>query len=84
MCDICTLNCVGCKRTIEIHIGDFCVTRESVVVFCHECQQTALKYLLAFDKEMIVFADDGCLFMVQLPRSIALNGSRDECVGIKE
>ena len=83
MCDICNLKCKGCNRDIETHIGDFSVPREGVTIFCHECQQAALKYLLDFDKEVIVFTCEQVMFIVELPRAIYLNGTRDECVGKK-
>jgi hypothetical protein len=81
MCDICNLKCANCNRTVHTHIGDFSVSRECVIVYCHKCQSAALSFIVRFDKQLIVFADSGCLFMVNLPRSIALNGTRKECLG---
>ena len=44
MCDICVLKCGGCGDDVETHIGDFCVSRESLQVFCPQkkCRQKAM------------------------------------------
>ena len=81
MCDICQLKCDSCGRSIETHIGDYSVDRENVTAFCHRCHDAALKYLCRFNTQTIVFTDSGCMFMVELPRTIHLNGSRSECLG---
>jgi len=81
MCNITGLMC-DCGTVLETHIGDFSVEPEKIKAFCPKCKQKALKYILKFDKQLIVFASEGCLFMVELPRSIALNGGK-ECIQYK-
>ncbi len=82
MCDICQLKCLSCGRTVETHIGDFSVRRESVAVFCHKCKNSAIKHIFQpWPTEQIVFTDSGCSFIIELPRSIHLNGLRSECLG---
>lgn len=82
MCDICQIKCASCERSIEVHIGDFSVDRDSITAFCHKCQNAAIKHIFReWPTEQIVFTDSGCSFIIELPRSIHLNGTRSECLG---
>ena len=80
MCNIVSLKCQHCKRPIDTHIEDFSVPGESVKAWCHNCKDWSTKYLWQFDKQVIVFIDQGCCFIVELPRGISLNGERKEAV----
>jgi hypothetical protein len=45
MCDCYTAHCAECKIAIPVHIGDFSVGREQVLVFCPDCQTAAWQAL---------------------------------------
>jgi hypothetical protein len=81
MCDIVTIKCEGCKRSVETHIGSFSVHHDRLTIFCHNCHKQALQYMLLFDKELIVFTVENCFFITDLPRSIGFNGEKSKCLG---
>ena len=37
MCDCYTARCESCGRGVELHIADFCTTRNNVHVYCPHC-----------------------------------------------
>jgi len=37
MCDCYDAQCAGCGRLISVHIGDFCIPRERLHVWCPAC-----------------------------------------------
>ena len=37
MCDCYFHKCLFCKNELSIHIADFCVPREDIVVICPDC-----------------------------------------------
>lgn len=80
MCDIKVLICESCDRRIETHIGDYSADPDAIVVFCHHCKEKALEFLTKDSGGFIVFSDSGCLFVLNLPQSIHLNGSLRESV----
>lgn len=81
MCNIKNLPCNSCGRKVETHIGDYSIDPDSITIFCHHCKENALEFLTGFNKESIIFSDSGCLFIMDLPHSIHLNGTRKDCVG---
>ena len=58
MCDIYGATCEKCAREIEVHIGDYCVPRSAVRVYCPSCTTFAIKAIEEAGPEgVVVFAD---------------------------
>jgi hypothetical protein len=55
MCDCYTAKCngFGCKNYVEVHIADFCIDREHLLVYCHECVAKAIGSNSAYETEAI-------------------------------
>ena len=79
MCDIYDAKCEMCGCVINVHIGDYCVPREKIRLWCPGplCQgaakvaeRDALDALKNFT--MKKFASLGCTFLVDDPNAFAI------------
>ncbi len=75
MCDCYEGKCEGCKKVIQVHIGDFSTGRRNVSIFCPDCRTAFFDYLEKRDIKNghILFWDRGYLFLVDRPRQVSLN-----------
>ena len=79
MCDICTLKCEKCGVEMDVHIGDFSVSRGHVYPYCPRCIAGVMTKLTGKSGgPWIVFtgheeSGEVVLFLVPYPRGIRLN-----------
>jgi hypothetical protein len=57
MCDCYNQKCHYCDNEVSIHIADFCVKRESIVLLCPDCQDAPSSNGFDLDRLALLFVD---------------------------